>query len=155
MIDHQPGGHGLRWWQALRRRQFLVYIGGGLLSSAFDVTVMQCLLRADIGVSVAAATSTGFLAGLLLNYSFHARVTFGALQGGARQARLLRFLCVVGVNYVLTLACVGLALVLGGWLATGMGVPVSEAGAALVGKLVSLPLVACSGFLLSKYWIFR
>lgn len=151
----QHGRLAARWLHALRQRQFLVFIGGGLLSSALDIAVLQCLLRADVGVSVAAATTSGFLAGLLLNYGFHARVTFGALHGSARQARFLRFLCVVGLNYLLTLACVGLALALATTVAAGTGGHVSEAGAALAGKLVSLPVVACNGFLLSKYWIFR
>jgi len=135
---------------ALRQRQFLVFVGGGLLCSALDVGVMQGLLLAGIGLSVAAATSAGFATGLLLNYAFHARVTFGRLHSASA---FLRFLCVVALNYVLTIACVSAALVLA---RAGMGAgAVNEASVALVGKLVSLPLVACNGFLLSKYWIFR
>lgn len=135
---------------ALRQRQFLVFVGGGLLCSALDVGVMQGLLLAGIGLSVAAATSAGFATGLLLNYAFHARVTFGRLHSAGA---FLRFLCVVALNYVLTIACVSAALVLA---RAGMGAgAVNEASVALVGKLVSLPLVACNGFLLSKYWIFR
>lgn len=137
---------------ALRQRQFLVFVGGGLLCSALDVGVMQGLLLAGIGLSVAAATSAGFATGLLLNYAFHARVTFGRLHSAGA---FLRFLCVVALNYLLTIACVSAALVLA---RAGMGagaVNEATAGVALIGKLVSLPLVACNGFLLSKYWIFR
>lgn len=122
--------------RALCQRQFLVFVAGGLLCAALDIGLMQALLRH--GAGPAAATSAGFAAGLLLNYAFHARVTFGRLQGGTS---FVRFLCVVGVNYLLTLACVGATVALG--------------AGALAGKLVSLPLVACNGFLLSKYWIFR
>jgi len=52
----------------------------------------------------------------------------------------VRYLCVVGLNYLLTLGCVAAAQAL--------------AGAPLVGKLVSLPLVALGGYILGKFWIF-
>lgn len=154
-VHADAGGRRWGWLGALRQRQFLVFIGGGLLSCAVDIVVLQLLLRAATGISVAAATTAGFLAGLLLSYGFHARVTFARLHDSAGPARWLRFLCVVGLNYLLTLACVGLALAGAGALAAGPAGAVSEAGAALAGKLLSLPLVACNGFLLSKYWIFR
>jgi hypothetical protein len=48
---------------------------------------------------------------------------------------------VVGLNYLLTMGCVALAVAL--------------AGMPLLGKVVSLPLVSVSGYLLSKFWIFR
>jgi hypothetical protein len=48
---------------------------------------------------------------------------------------------VVGLNYLLTMGCVSLA--------------VSLADMPLLGKIVSLPLVSISGYLLSKFWIFR
>lgn len=117
-------------------RQFAVFVAGGLLCAGVDIGLMQLLLGA--GVGVAGATSAGFAAGLLVNYAFHSRVTFDAAAGAAGFAR---YLCVVGINYLLTLACVALGARL--------------AGMPLAGKLVSLPLVAVNGYLLSKYWIFR
>ena len=118
------------------RRQFAVFVAGGLLCAALDVGLMQVLLRAGAGAS--AAATAGFLAGLLLNYAFHSRVTFDA---GASAAGFKRYLCVVGMNYLLTLGCVSFGAHL-------LGMP-------LAGKLVSLPLVAVNGYLLSKHWIFR
>jgi putative flippase GtrA len=115
--------------------QFLVYLGGGVLSALIDIGVMQLLLRN--GVALLAATSLGFLAGLLFNYAFHARLTFKSHSGAA----FARYLCVVALNYLLTLAVVGAAAAL-------LGMP-------LLGKLASLPLVAVNGFLLGKYWIFK
>ena len=47
----------------------------------------------------------------------------------------------VGVNYLMTIACVAL----------GQAVFDNP----LVGKIVSLPLVAANGYLLGKYWIFK
>ncbi|MFC0166881.1 GtrA family protein [Pseudoduganella danionis] len=118
------------------RRQFGVFVLGGLLCAALDVGLMQLLLWQ--GSKALLATSCGFLAGLLLNYAFHARVTFGQLASGAS---FLRFLCVVAINYTITVALVSLAIAL--------GLP------PLAGKVVSLPVVAVNGFLLSKHWIFK
>lgn len=117
-------------------RQFLVYLGGGVLSALADIGLMQLLLGA--GLPLVLATSAGFAAGLLVNYAFHARITFGQLAG---RASFLRYLCVVAANYLLTLALVGAGQHL--------------LGSPLAGKLLSLPLVALNGFLLGKFWIFK
>jgi putative flippase GtrA len=117
-------------------RQFAVFVSGGLICAAIDIALMQALLLG--GVHYAAATTAGFGAGLLVNYAFHSRVTFGE---AATPRNFVRFLCVVGVNYLLTLACVALSVPL-------LGNP-------LAGKIVSLPLVALNGYILGKYWIFK
>lgn len=125
---------------AARRRQFLVFVGGGLLCAAIDIGVMQALI--GMQVSYLLATSCGFVSGLLLNYAYHAKLTF---RTAATPFNFVRFLCVVGLNYLLTMACVSAAVHL---------LPLALDSAALAGKLASLPLVAVNGFLLSKYWIF-
>jgi putative flippase GtrA len=117
-------------------RQFATFLAGGLLCALVDIGVMQLLLGA--GAHFTGATTAGFLAGLLVNYAFHSRVTFEAT---ASSSSFARYLCVVGLNYLLTMGCVSLA--------------VSLAGMPLVGKIVSMPLVSVSGYLLSKFWIFR
>ena len=116
--------------------RFVIFVLGGLLCAALDVGLMQLLLWQ--GCSALLATSGGFLAGLLLNYAFHARVTFGRLTSSGS---FVRFLCVVAINYMITVALVKLAIAL--------GFP------PLAGKIVSLPVVAVNGFLLSKHWIFK
>ncbi|MEH6436550.1 GtrA family protein [Massilia sp. DD77] len=121
---------------ALRRRQFAVFLIGGLLCAGVDVGTMQLLLAS--GVHHTAAASAGFGTGLLVNYAFHSRVTF---EQAASAANFARYLCVVGLNYLLTIACVTLAA--------------SFVDNPLAGKIVSLPLVAVNGYLLSKYWIFK
>ena len=118
------------------RRQFAVFIAGGSLSALVDIGAMQLLLWR--GSHYALAASAGFALGLLVNYAFHAKLTFRA-SGNAWSP--LRYLCVVAVNYGITMACVALSAQL-------LGEP-------MPGKLLSLPLVAVNGFLLSKYWIFR
>lgn len=117
-------------------RQFTVFVVGGLLSMAVDVGLMQALI--GWGVHYAGATTAGFAAGLAVNYAFHSRVTFST---NATPANFARYLCLVGVNYGLTMACVSLSVPL--------------LGSALAGKLLSLPLVALNGFVLGKYWIFK
>jgi len=116
------------------RGQFLVYLAGGVLSAAIDVGVMQLLIAG--GMAALLATSIGFASGFLFNYAFHARVTFSH----ASRASFVRYICLVFINYLLTLAVVALFLRLG--------------AGALAGKLVSLPLVAASGDLLGKHWVF-
>jgi putative flippase GtrA len=117
-------------------RQFGTFVAGGLLCALVDIGVMQGLLHA--GAHFTGATTAGFLAGLLVNYAFHSRVTF---EAAASTSSFARYLCVVGLNYLLTMGCVSLA--------------VSLAGMPLLGKIVSLPLVSINGYLLSKFWIFR
>lgn len=124
----------------LRHRQFLVFVTGGLLCALIDIGIMQSLIATGVGYAM--ATLGGFASGLLFNYLFHAKLTFGT---SANSFNFLRFLCVVGLNYMLTLGCVALAV---------HTLPLTLDTASLVGKLVSLPLVAVNGFLLSKYWIF-
>ena len=120
----------------LASRQFAVYVTGGVLCALVDIGLMQLLLGA--GFHHTAAASAGFAAGLLVNFAFHSGVTFNA---SANPARFARYLCLVAVNYGLTLGCVALAQAL--------------VGNPLLGKLLSLPLVAVNGFLLGKYWIFK
>jgi putative flippase GtrA len=117
-------------------RQFGLFVFGGLLCALVDIGLMQLLLHN--GLHFTGATTAGFLAGLLVNYAFHSRVTFDA---AATTSSFARYLCVVGINYMLTLGCVALAQ--------------SLAGMPLAGKIVSLPLVSINGYLLGKYWIFK
>lgn len=116
--------------------QFGVFVLGGGLSAAVDIGLLQLLISQ--GAAVPVATTIGFLAGLCVNYAFHAKVTFKNVTSAAT---LRRFLCVVLVNYLLTLGLVTASVAL--------------VDSALVGKIVSLPLVAVNGFFLSKYWIFK
>lgn len=116
--------------------QFVVFVAGGGLSALVDIGAMQLLMH--YGVGALPATSAGFAAGLLVNFAFHAKVTFNSM---ATPGRFMRFMCVVGINYLITIALVALALAL--------------SASALAGKLASLPVVAINGYFLSKHWIFK
>jgi putative flippase GtrA len=80
----------------------------------------------------------GFLAGFVSNFLLHSRITFRAAY---THAQLLRFMMVVLLNFLLSM-CIVFAFQEG-------------LNAALLGKLLSLPLVAVNGFFLGKYWVFR
>lgn len=116
--------------------QVFVFIAGGCLSALIDVGLMQLLIAA--GMAPLLAASAGFLVGLAVNFAFHARVTFNTL---ATPATFTRYLCVVALNYLLTIGMVALAMAL--------------VGSALAGKLASLPVVALNGYFFGKYWIFK
>lgn len=119
-------------------RQFVVYLGVGVLTALVDIGTMQTLLWAAFDHRV--AVTVGFLAGLVVNYLCHERFTFRHRR--ARSLRkMLRYLGVVLMNYALTMACVQLSVLL--------------LGSVLIGKLLSLPLAAVNGFLWSRYWVFR
>ena len=118
------------------RRQVALFLTGGVLSAVVDIGAMQALVV--LGYHYAAATTCGFGAGLVVNYLYHAKVTFDSPTSGASVAR---YGCLVGLNYLITLGCVALAASLG--------------ASALAGKLASLPLVAANSFLLGKFWIFK
>lgn len=117
-------------------RQFAVFIGVGLVCAVVDVSAMYGLMRAEVPPLVSA--SGGFALGLCLNFLLHSRMTFKA---SANWRRLGRFLWVVALNYGVTLACV---LAADFWLASP-----------LMGKLISLPVVAINGFYLSRQWVFK
>jgi putative flippase GtrA len=120
----------------VKYRQVLMFLLVGASSAAIDVGLLQLMLYN--GASVLAATSLAFVTGLAFNFVCHARYTFTADMGGYT---LLRYLCVVALNYLLTLACVGAAVALG-W-------------APVAGKIVSMALVPLNSFLLGKHWIFK
>jgi len=118
------------------RRQFIVYIGVGILSALVDIGTMQALLMLDVDLRI--AVTLGFAIGLLFNYLCHERITFRATRS---TATLLKFGIVTLMNYALTMICVHLSVQL--------------LDSVLTGKIISLPLVAVNGFLLGRYWIFK
>lgn len=117
-------------------RQFMVYVGVGVVSALIDIGIMEGLIR--LGLHYGVATSLGFAAGLVFNYLAHARVTFKASRS---LSTAFRYGVLVMANYLITLA---LVIAFQRWL-----------GSPLIGKVVSLPIIAISGFLWSRYWVFR
>jgi putative flippase GtrA len=117
-------------------RKFSIFVGVGIASAVIDIGVMQLLIRADLNYVV--ATTLGFFAGLIANFFLHTHVTFRKKYSHSAFAR---FICVVSINYLLTLLAVSIFQI--------------TLDAPLIGKFVSLPLVAINGFFLSKKWVYR
>lgn len=117
-------------------RQFFTYILVGILCAVIDIGLMQLLIQ--FGVNYLAAATFGFIAGLITNFLLHSSVTFGVRHS---YAAFTRYIAVVLFNYLLTLLAIEISI---RWLETP-----------LPGKILSLPAVAMSGFILSKYWIYK
>jgi len=118
-------------------RQFVIFVVGGGASAVVDVIVTWMMLTAN--ANDALAVTVGFISGVALNFIYHTRVTFSArfTVGSAT-----RFLTVLLFNYVLTLTIVFI-------LKNTMGVET------LIGKIISLPVIAVSGYIASRFWIFK
>lgn len=116
-------------------RQVLMFLLVGSSSALIDLGLFQLMLYN--GASVRAATSLAFLTGLAFNFVCHARYTFTSSMDART---LLRFLCVVALNYLVTLALVSAAVALG--------------AAPVAGKLVALLIVPFNSYFLGKHWIF-
>lgn len=84
------------------------------------------------------ATTAGFAAGLAINFLLHTHLTFKTEYA---HGALFRYLIVVLANYGLTLVFVS---TFHQWL-----------DMAILGKVLSLPVIAIIGFILSKHWIYR
>lgn len=117
-------------------KTFFIYILVGLSCALIDIGSMQLLILC--GVNYLIATTIGFIAGFILNFCLHTRVTFKARYS---HLALIRFMVVVLINYLLTLCTVYVFQVL-------IDMP-------LLGKILSLPLVAINGFFLIKYWVYN
>lgn len=116
--------------------QIILFIAVGGTCAAIDLGIMQTLLWKGAAPWVAA--SVAFIVCVVVNYAAHAKLTFDAptsLQS------FLRFLIIVGINYLITIACVQAVHAI--------------IGSAMVGKLLSYPIITLNGFLLGKHWIFR
>lgn len=120
----------------LFQSRFLVFVLVGVASAVIDVGLMALLTWA--GFHYLVATSIGFGAGFSVNFLLHSRITFRANYS---HGMLFRFMVVVLVNFLLSIFIV---FVFQEWL-----------NAALLGKLLSLPIVSVNGFFLSRRWVFK
>lgn len=127
-------------WQAKRFNpllQFLVFVIGGGLSASVDVLVTWALLETNANAPV--ALTVGFVCGIALNYAYHTRITF---KSRFTKVSASRYVIVLFAHYLLTLNVVLLLLYL-------FGVET------IIGKIISLPIIAVSGYTVSKFWIFK
>jgi len=108
----------------------------GVFCAVLDTGLMQLLIW--LGTNYFISTTLSFFFGFIVNFYLHTRITFRSTY---THSTLVRFMLVVLINYIITLIIVHIFQIM-------MTMP-------LLGKLISLPIVAINGFLLSKKWVYK
>lgn len=117
--------------------QFSRYVTVGGISAAIDVAVLWALLQ--LAVPRALAVAAAMAIGMAVNYTLHHRFTFRSTRAvDARSIAL--YLAAVGFNYLLTLALIEVGILF------GLGV--------ITAKILTLPIVAATGFLFTRRFVF-
>ena len=116
--------------------KFVVYVLVGCVSATIDLASLWVLI--GLNTPHWLAVTLAFIAGFVFNAWAHALFTF---EAPLTQQIGIRFTAVVGVNYLLTL------LIIQTLTAFSLSL--------IAAKVVALPIIAASGFLLSKHWAFR
>ena len=123
--------------RALWDIRFIKFIFVGGVSAIVDIGILSLVLHFTDYYQV--AILVGFIAGLTVNHFLHSRYTF-RLESHSL-AQVARFLIVVALNYGVTVLIV-------------FGAHEVFNTSVVIAKIISLPVVAVIGFLLSKYWAF-
>lgn len=118
-------------------KQFFLYVFGGGVSAFIDVFATWLLIEMDVWYI--AAVSIGFALGLLFNFLFHSKITFSTKIS---KSSIFRYAVIVAFNYFAMLTIIII-------LQHGFDINV------LIGKIISLPIIALQGYLWGKYWIFH
>lgn len=118
-------------------KQFSVFMLGGAASALVDIGVTGALLA--VGAWYLAAVSVGFLCALCVNFIYHLKITFTV---NLSKALTIKYLLIVVANYLLTLIVVIFFRHIGD-------------GSVMLGKIISLPIVALHGYLWSRFWVFK
>jgi putative flippase GtrA len=116
--------------------KFVVYVLVGCVSATIDLISLWLLI--GLNTTQWLAVTLAFIAGFVFNTWAHFHFTFEAsltIHTG------IRFITVVGINYLMTLLIIETLTALSLTL--------------IAAKLISLPIIAASGFLLSKHWAFK
>jgi len=116
--------------------KFLVYVIVGSLSAIIDVTTLYILISLDTTQRL--AVTVAFIAGFAFNVKAHATFTFAS---PLTRKSALKFTAVVAINYLLTLLIIETLTALSCSL--------------MAAKVVSLPIIAVSGYSLGRHWAFK
>ena len=81
--------------------QFMIFIAGGIVSAILDICILQIMIF--MGYVNILSVTVGFFGGLIVNFGFHVKLTFKSVTSFLI---LIRFLLVVLVNYLITVAFV-------------------------------------------------
>jgi putative flippase GtrA len=114
----------------------MVYVIVGSVSAIIDLLTLRILL--SLNTPQWPAVTIAFIAGFVFNLKSHALFTF---VSAITKKSALRFTSLVGVNYLLTLAIIE---TLSNFSFT-----------IITAKVISLPVIAISGYLLGRYWAFK
>jgi len=114
----------------------MVYVIVGSVSAIIDLLTLRILL--GLNTPQWPAVTIAFIAGFVFNLKSHALFTF---VSALTKKSALRFISVVGVNYLLTLTIIE---TLSNFSFT-----------IITAKVISLPVIAISGYLLGRYWAFK
>ncbi len=116
-------------------KKFIIYVLVGGFSAVVDLGAFQWLIY--LGYSVNVALFSSFISGLCVNYVGHVSFTFKVKFSWVS---FVKYLFVVVLNYFLAFSVVWVCILV--W------------NSPFFGKLVSLPVVALSGYYAGKRWIF-
>lgn len=116
--------------------KFVVYVIVGSLSAIIDLTTLNILI--SLNTPQWSAVTIAFIAGFVFNLKTHALFTFAS---PLTSKSALKFTAVVAINYLLTLLIIEALTAFSCNLMTA--------------KVVSLPIIAISGFLLGRHWAFK
>jgi putative flippase GtrA len=116
--------------------KFLVYVIVGSLSAIVDLTALNILISLDTTQWL--AVTVAFIGGFLFNVKAHAIFTFAS---PLTSKSALKFTSVVAINYLLTLLIIETLTALSFSL--------------MAAKVLSLPIIAVSGYSLGRHWAFK
>ena len=116
--------------------KFVVYVIVGSLSAIIDLIALNILIR--LNTTQWLAVTVAFFSGFVFNVKAHALFTFAS---PLTSKSALKFTAVVAINYLLTLLIIEVLTAFPFSLMTA--------------KVVSLPIIAVSGYLLGRHWAFK
>lgn len=122
----------------VERRSATLYLVTGVTGFVVDFGLLV-FFREVGGTPVWLATSAGFWVGLAVVFLVNKYVTFGVRHQG--HVQLLRYLVLLGVNWLLTLAFVGLAV------HVGVGYQ--------FGKIIAVTAMTMWNYPAYRLWVFR
>lgn len=115
---------------------FITYCLVGLASALIDVGGLK-VLSEFYHVADLYAITIAYIMGMLCNYALHNILTFNVKMS---KRSFVRYLIVVVFNYILSLLLISLLQI------TGISL--------ILSKVITLPVISITGFILSKKWIY-
>ena len=116
--------------------RFAVYALVGAISAAIDLFTLSALI--EVGLKQLPAVTIAFAAGFIFNIKAHSLFTF---DSPLNRKSGIRFTAAVAINYLLTVVIIETL--------SNFSVGLFSA------KLVSLPIIAVTGYLLGRHWAFK